>query len=290
MSFLRCAVAGVTLALVPLAACSDDAPAGVPRSTSDASTVEAATPLPDAAPRPDAADADVDPCVGRAICDSFETAMAGAPPGAPWKLSGNTGTAVVSTTRAFRGTHSVKLTTSAAQYQRAMLTADGAPLFPLAENIVYGRMMVWLENAAGHDVHWNMISAGGPVKGKPAVTGSYNYGGQLDTFLANYDTNGASTDCYQHSKKGMPIGKWACFSWKLDGTKNELQLGTDDGDLADMHVTNKGEGCIGHDFGDIWIAPLFGRASVGWESVQSDPGHTMYVDDVILDSKPIACP
>ena len=28
--------------------------------------------------------------------------------------------------------------------------------------------------------------------------------GHLDTFLANYDTNGAATDCYKHSQKGMP--------------------------------------------------------------------------------------
>ena len=289
----------VPVVLASFVACSggDAPPADSPKGVPDAAApgpVDAGTPISDASPQPgpDAAtpDADVDPCAGRAICDSFESGAPGAAPGAPWKLTGNTGTAAISTTRAFRGAHSLKLTTTAATYQRAMLTATGAPLFPLAQNIVYGRMMVFLENAAGHDTHWNMISAGGPVPGHAGVRGSYNYGGQLDTYLANYDTSGASTDCYKHSAKGMPIGKWVCFAWTFDGTKNDLQLGTNGGDIADMHVTNKGEGCIGHDFADVWIAPAFASASMGWESVQNDPGHTMYLDDVILDTKPIACP
>jgi hypothetical protein len=202
----------------------------------------------------------------------------------------NSGTVQVSTTRAHTGTHSLKLTTTANQYQRAMITTAGAPLFPVANNTLYGRMYAWLENAAGHDVHWNMISASGPVPGKTNVSASYNYGGQLDTFLAGYDTKGASTDCWKHSAKGMPIGKWVCFAWKLAGPTNELQLFTDGGELADMHVTNKGEGCLANDLGGVWSAPAFENASVGWESVQTDPGHTMYIDDVIFDDQPLTCP
>ena len=284
----------LVLPLAPLAACTDD-PATAPRRstvTADAApapepAVDAGGKGTDAAPGADAA---VDPCAGRAICDSFESAAPGAAPGAPWKLSGNSGSAVVSATRAFRGTQSLKLTTTAATYQRAMIQTDGAPLFPLPQNALYGRMMVWLENAAGNNVHYNIISAGGPVPGHAGVTGSYNYGGQLGTYLANYDTQGAATDCWKHSAKAMPIGQWVCYAWKLDGAKNEMQLGTTGGEIADLRVTNTGEGCIGHDFGDVWIAPTFAKASVGWESVQNDPGHVMYVDDVILDSKPIACP
>jgi hypothetical protein len=284
---------GVALVLAPLAACSDDSGtlSGGPRMNVDGGPgVDASKPVVDAAPPPMDAAPNPDPCVGRAICDSFESTADGAVPGMPWKLSGNTGTATVSTTRAFRGTHSLKLTTTSAQYQRAMITTNAAPLFPLAQNVVYGRMMVWLENAAAHDVHWNMIRALGPIQGKPGVDGSYNYGGQLDELLANYDTNGASTDCYKHSQKGMPIGKWVCFAWKFDGTKNDMHLYSDGGEITDMHVTNTGDGCVNHDFGDVWIAPMFTSASVGWESVQNDAGHTMYLDDVIMDSSPIVCP
>lgn len=280
------------LALAFFVACKDDA-ASAPRTSStvpddasppDAGSIDAARPLADAA------DAEVDPCTGRVICDSFESAASGAKPNAPWKVLENSGTVAVSTTRAHSGKQSLKLTTTANQYQRAMITTAGAPLFPLAGNILYGRMYAWLENAAGHDVHWNMISASGPVPNKTNVSASYNYGGQLDTLLANYDTKGASTDCWKHSKTAMPIGKWVCFAWKLAGPTNELQLFTDSGELADMHVTNKGEGCLANDLGGVWSAPAFANASVGWESVQNDPGHTMYIDDVIFDDKPLTCP
>jgi hypothetical protein len=291
--------------LAPLAACSSDAASlEAPRRSSppgtDAST---GSPIPDGgAASPDGSattdagsdaatpDAGADPCEGRILCDSFEATADGAPPAAPWKLTSNNGTATVSSTRAFRGAHALKLTTTAATYQRAMITTDGAPLFPLPQNVLYGRMMVWLENAAGNNVHYNLISAAGPVPGHAGVSASYNYGGQLGTYLANYDTQGASTDCWKHSAQALPIGKWVCLAWRLNGPSNEMQLSTDGGEITDLHVTNKGEGCLGHDLADVWIAPTFAKASVGWESVQNDPGHVMYVDDVILDTKPVACP
>ena len=287
-------LANVVLGLASLgllASCTSDDAAFTPRPTTDrtdAAALEDASPPADAAVRPDAAPAD--PCAGRLICESFESAAAGAAPGGPWKILENSGTVTVSTTRAHSGTHSLKLTTTANQYQRAMITTTGAPLFPAPNNTLYGRMYAWLENAAGHDVHWNMISASGPVPGKSGVSASYNYGGQLDTLLANYDTQGASTDCWKHSATGMPIGKWVCFAWKLAGPTNEMTLATDGGDLADLHVTNKGEGCLGNDLGGAWLAPTCANASVGWESVQNDPGHTMYIDDVTFDDQPLTCP
>ncbi len=292
------AVLGVSLALGGFAACSDPAP-GEPRGFAGSSDSEAGVPsdagtVPheDASPGSDSGTdaAAADPCAGRAVCDSFEGAAVGGKPSLPWKVVTNSGAVEVSTTRAYTGTHSLKLTTTTATYQRAMITAEGAPLFPIASNVLYGRMMAWLENAAGHNVHWNMIKGSGPVPGHSGVTGAYNYGGQLDKFLANYDTKNASTDCWKHSAKGMPIGKWVCFAWKMSGPTNELQLWTDGGELADMHVTNTGEGCIANDFAGVWIAPTFTAASVGWESVQNDPGHTMYIDDVVLDDQPLACP
>jgi hypothetical protein len=68
----------------------------------------------------------------------------------------------------------------------------------------------------------------------------------------------------------MPIGKWVCLAWRFSGPTNELQLSSDSGEITDMHVTNKGEGSLGHDLGDVWLAPTFASTSVGWESVQTD--------------------
>lgn len=236
-------------------------------------------------------DAFVDPCKDKTICDSFESFTVGQKPGAPWTALESSGTVTVSDTRAHTGTKSVKMATTMNQYQQAMIQISGAPMFPAANNTVYGKMWVYLENAAAHDVHWNMLSAGGPVPGK-SVNAVYDYGGQLDVLLALYYTDDAKNDCGAHSKQGMPIGKWTCFAWAQKGPTNEMQLFDSNGEITDMHITNGSPGgsCVAQSFGGMWLAPTFQKASVGWESVQTDVGHTMYVDDVTFDDQPLSCP
>jgi hypothetical protein len=155
-------------------------------------------------------------------------------------------------------------------------------------------MMVWLETPAANGVHWTMLAGDGPVPSRSGVRASYRYGGQWGgKMMANYDTSGASTDCWQHSETAMPIGKWACVTFRLDGKANVMELAMDGKAVADLRVDQKGQGCLGHDLGDVWLGPDFSssaRASVGWESYQMDVGHAMYIDDVVLDDAPIACP
>ena len=224
------------------------------------------------------------------MCDSFEAADFAK----TWTKKLKNGTVEISTDHAFTGTHSAKFKTNAVAYQQAYLEASSAPLFPLATNILYGRMMVWLDTPAANKVHWTMISGDGPVAGKPNIkTAFYRYGGQPqngDDLLGNYDTDGASTDCWQHSKTKMPIGKWTCFAWKLDGVSQELHIAMNGTPVADLDVIKKGQGCLGNDLGGQWLAPTFKSTTIGWESYQQDVGHTMYIDDVILDTAPVDCP
>jgi hypothetical protein len=110
------------------------------------------------------------------------------------------------------------------------------------------------------------------------------------TLSANYDTGGASTDCWDHSQERMPVGKWACVTWKFARAPNELQVAIDGRDAADAHVLGSGEGCIGHDLGDQWFAPIFEKVQIGWEIYQTDAAQTVYIDDVVLDESPIPCP
>jgi hypothetical protein len=151
--------------------------------------------------------------------------------------------------------------------------------------------MVWLENPAADGVHWTMLNASGSVPGHSGVTAYVRYGGQLaGKLMANYDTSGASTDCWQHSATVMPIGKWVCFAWRFHGQTNEMELWMDGTELTDLHVSGSGQGCIGNGLGGQWLAPTYTSASLGWESYQQDVGHTMYVDDVVLDVASVGCP
>jgi hypothetical protein len=292
-------------ALLASAACSDEtggggsprAPAGSTDGPADAGRAESGSPPADAAPpASDGAAADAgDPCASRLVCDSFEEDAVGKAPAAPWKAeTANGGTVAVSDARAFSGKNSVVVTTKPTQYQRAVLALAGGALFTApstAKDVLYGRMMVWLETPAADGVHWTMLAGQGDVKGHAGVRASVRYGGQhMGKLMANYDTSNASTDCWQHSATVMPIGKWTCFAWKLAGPTNDMQLSMDGVEIGDLHVGTKGQGCIGHDFSDAWLAPTFDRAEIGWESYQTDVGHTMYIDDVVLDDAPVACP
>jgi len=216
----------------------------------------------------------------------------GAPPNGIWKaLTAEGGKVEVVTSKAYRGSKSVKVTTNATRFQRAMLTTTGAPLFPNAASVLHGRMMVFLETPAADGVHWTMLEGNGPIEGRNGVSGGYRYGGMHQgRLMANYDTSGASTDCWQQSKTVMPIGKWVCVAWKLDGTTDEMHLSLDGKEITDMTVKKKGEGCIGHDLGDAWLSPSFTKVSLGWESYQQDQGHVMYVDEVALDVQSLECP
>lgn len=236
-----------------------------------------------------------DPCDGRLICDSFEGQTVGAAPTGGWKVDTyQAGTVTVSDAQAFKGTRSIKFTTGATQYQKAMMAMTGPQLFganSTTKTTLYGRMMVYLETPAANGVHWTMLAGEGPVASKPGVRAFVRYGGQVaGKLMANYDTSGAKSDCWQHSATVMPIGKWTCFAWKLSGPTNDMTLAMDGKDIADLKVGNKGQGCISHDLADVWYPPTYERAVIGWESYQQDVGHTMYVDDVILDDQPIACP
>jgi hypothetical protein len=136
-----------------------------------------------------------------------------------------------------------------------------------------------------------MIQGSGPLEGQNGVTAHYRYGGQWQgRLMANYETWGAATDCWDHSETAMPTGQWSCMEWRFDGPNNEMQFWLDGQEITDMHVTDQGEGCGGHDLGDQWLAPTFERMSLGWESYQPDDAREAWIDDVILDDEPVGCP
>ncbi len=237
-------------------------------------------------------EASVNPCLGRRVCDDFEAFTVGAAPGGVWSKETNAGTVAVSTMRAHSGTKSVKFSTTAGQYQQAYLTSTSSVLFPLANNVMYGRMFVFMETALKDNVHWTMLSGVGPVPGQSGVTGFYRYGGQFGGRIsANYDTLAKNTDCWDHSQQAvMPLNRWTCITWRFNTPSNELSMAIDGVDVSDAHVVGSGEGCLGNDFGGVWRAPTFTKVQVGWESYQTDQGHVVYIDDVVLDDKVIPCP
>lgn len=231
-----------------------------------------------------------DNCAGTLICDNFESYAS--KPGAPWTVSTNQGTVAIDTTRYRSGKQSVKFsTTGANNYQRAFIGIEGAP-FPLADNAFYGRMMIYATSAANDGVHWTMIQAEGPVAAQGITTASVRYGGQqMKSLMANYDSTGKKSDCWQHSSTKMPEGQWACMQWYFDGKTNTQKFWLNGKAIDDLTTTGQGQGCVAHETNDMWYFPQgFSKAYVGWESYQKDDAREVWIDDVALSTQPIACP
>lgn len=235
----------------------------------------------------------VDPCIDRLVCDDFEAHAPGRPPIAPWTvISSDTGSVAVDDSRAHSGALSVKVTTDGTNgFTRALMAIAGGPTFPLPDNVMYGRMMFYMEQAANDGVHWTHIEGRGPLSGQNNVTAMYRYGGQhMGRLMANYETSGLSTDCWQHSQTAMPTGAWACMEWRFDGPNDRMQFWLDGVELTDLDVMGMGMGCIGNDLAGQWPAPTFDEIRLGWESYQADAPREAWIDDVMLDDQPIGCP
>jgi hypothetical protein len=237
-------------------------------------------------------------CAGRLVCDDFEQAVPGLKLTAPWTIhvSKGTGTVAVDETRAFSGKRSVKVsiaaTTATDTSRQAMLAVTGVPLIPLPNNHVYGRFMIYTERIPDKTVHWTIAHGDGPVA---TLSGTYNYGG-MGGLMANYYRNTTpATDCWQTKPTAFPTGRWTCVGFEFDGGANEMRFSLDGVDVPELHVTGLSKSdatCTVKGVDGRWLAPTFKNISVGWESYQHDVvgAHDAWIDDVVLDDQPVACP
>ena len=245
-----------------------------------------------------AAGANTDPCTDRTVCEDFEHLTLGSKPGSPWQAHENNGTITVDGTRAYSGKQSLKVsvaaTTSTSTYRQAMLAMTGAPLLPLPNDSLYGRFMIYTDRIPDKTVHWTIAHGDGPFQTGSAT---YNYGG-MGGLMANYyrDTKPSATDCWQSNQQAFPTGAWTCVAFHFDGQKNELQLWLNGSEVTDVHVLGNAktdQTCTVKGVDGKWYAPApFKNISVGWESYQDDVAgaHDAWIDDVIFDDQPIACP
>ena len=228
-------------------------------------------------------------CAGALICEDFE-AYTGTP-GAPWKVMKNAaGNVIIDGAQHKSGTKAVKFTTTgAADYQQAYLSLD--KIFPIASNAFFGRMMIYATKAANDGVHWTMIEGEGAATAQGITSTKVRYGGQHEQrLMANYDSSGKASDCWQHSATKMPEGQWACMEWYFDGTTNTQKFWLNGKAIDDLTVVGEGEGCGSQETQGKWIYPSFARINLGWESYKTDAPREVWLDDVAIATSRIGCP
>lgn len=227
-------------------------------------------------------------CNGALFCDDFESYAAA--PAAPWVIKNNAqGGVTIDGAQHFSGTKAVKLTTSgAAAYQQAFISLSS--IFPVAQNAFYGRMMIYATQAANDGVHWTMIQGEGMAAGG-ITKAMVRYGGQQQKrLMANYDSDGKDSDCWQHSATTMPEATWSCMEWYFDGATNTQKFWLDGAAIGDLTVTGQGEGCVDNGTEGKWIFPTFASISLGWESYQTDAPREVWIDDVAFGIAQVGCP
>ena len=256
-----------------------------------------------------AGNANAEPCATALFCDDFEAFPMGAPPAAPWSNNMKGGTIAVDSEHVHSGTRAVKISAAAATgYRSALINLQNTTFLPTASNVVYGRMMFWLDSAPTTSVHWTFIDGSGKVPGQ-AYHALYRYGGQSpitngsdfvgSELMANYDTPdsysspavGPSSDCWLHSDQiVVPVATWACAEWRFDGAANQMQFWLDGSEVTSLAMTDTGQGCVNQPATFPWSAPSFERIDLGWESYQADDARTIWIDDVAISTEKIGCP
>jgi hypothetical protein len=225
------------------------------------------------------------------LCDDFETYAVGGPPGGRWKVSVSGGGAeslAVDGGKAWSGSRSVLIKHSGTAHAAIYLTVD-TPVLPLPSNDLHGRMMVFITKTPSR-LHWDNVRATGPLPGGKEA--QYNLGGESASFLSNYEPH----DCYRRTQVPFPQGRWACLQWQFDGapaaggaSRNELHVWLDGQPVEEATVRRFGQGCVDKTTSE-WIAPTFQRLFVGWEQYRPSDPIEMWIDDVAIGGKTIACP
>jgi hypothetical protein len=240
-----------------------------------------------------------DPCATAVFCDDFESYATA--PTAPWTARTTSGSVAIDTDP-ISGNKSVKLATTGGDSVTAMIRLQGAELFPVAGNVLYGRMLWKLDAAPTTSVHWTMIQGLGLVPGQ-TYHALYRYGGQQpiatgSQMMANYETpdwysdkTTPGSDCWYHSNgSAVPEKYTKCIEWKFDGPANTMKLWINMDPRPDLTVVGHGDGCVNAPALSPWTAPTFTSIDLGWESYQTDTPRTVWIDDVVISTTRIGCP
>jgi hypothetical protein len=250
----------------------------------------------DAAPLSDAGG----PCpAGALLCDDFEKYASAADLSAAWHVTATTATVQVDATKAFKGKQALHISAPGGSMHMGVIAKDGAPLFPIAGNAFYGRMMMWLSQYPSGGAHWNNVQSSGLLPNS-TQTAKYAWGGDgtLGAVTAGYtirntpDAGTAMFDCYKQSTTPIPVQRWVCVEWKFDGVADEMHYYLDGQPLTNADVIKTGGVCVTPPPpGGTWAAPVFANLSLGW--VQPNPTTAaieMWLDEVAIGTQRIGCP
>jgi hypothetical protein len=247
--------------------------------------------------------------------DDFEARTAGEAPGAPWQEeTGRSGAVItVDGIHAFSGKQAMHiLAPGGAMKRRGYVAIHLHGPLPQLQSAMYGRIMVWLDEAPLAPVieepnggalpsgplpmHWTLLQGEGR-SADDRYNSIYRLGlmEQDGTQLAaNFETTPpVRTNCMQQSKRRLPVRQWACIEWRMAVASNEMQFWIDGKQIT--HVkghAHAADACQGHDLEDRWLAPpRFDSLYMGFERYGDTLNdQNLWIDDVVLSKQRVGCP
>jgi Cip1-like, core domain len=207
------------------------------------------------------------------LCESFES---GALDATLWAtIKAGDATIAVDDLHAARGTHALHVKTTAGGGSNFAYIRE-TKTFPATNNVLYGRMFVWFEDALTTDGHYTLAEGAGT--GTPAVI---RFGGQFKAFGVGTD-GGSSGDWTDSDRtKLVPTQTWICSEFQFDGPNNTFNVWWDD--MARPMLTS------GPSKHASFTMPTFNGLWFGWWMYNLAEPQEIWIDEIAVDYKPIGC-
>jgi len=206
------------------------------------------------------------------LCESFEAGL----DGNLWKTTkAGDATIVVDDVHAARGTKALHIKTAAGGSSNFAYIKE-TKTFPATNNVLYGRMFVWFEDALTTDGHYSLAEGAGT--GTPAVI---RFGGQFKAFGVGTDS-GSSGDWTDSDKsKLVPAKTWICAEFQFDGPTHTFHVWWDD-----MERPTLTSGPSKH---ASFTMPTFNSLWFGYWMYNIAEPQEIWIDEIAVDYKPIGC-
>ena len=205
---------------------------------------------------------------GVPFCESFENGL----DSATWTTTRNGDTTIaVDDMRSARGSKALHIKTTAGDF--AYITEKKS--FPATNNVLYGRMYVWFEDALTTDGHFSLAEGAGT--GTPAVV---RFGGQFKQFGVGTDA-GSSGDWTDKDNKPIPTKTWICAEFEFKGDTHEFRVWWDDQERVALQT-----GPTKH---ATFTMPKFDKLWFGWWMYNMKEPQELWIDEIAVDYQPIGC-
>ena len=206
---------------------------------------------------------------GALFCEDFENGL----DAAKWTTTkSGDATAVVDETHAARGKKALHVRTAAGA---GFAYIQEKKTFPIKDNMVFGRMYVWFDDAITTDGHFSLAEGSGT--GTKALI---RFGGQNQAFGVGTDL-GPSGDWTDKDNTLIPNKKWLCMEFQFKSDTNEFRVWWDDKELTTLRSgPSKHANFTMPQFTSLWF---------GWWMYNKQEPQDLWIDDIAVNNQPIGC-